>query len=87
MRSRPPPHFVEADRDTVLVDKPVTSTFAEAKELAALAKAKEFSALLDQRLAEDAGRRDGGGLIAELSAENDRDTREAESVIASDGKD
>ena len=53
----------------------------------ALAKAKELSALLDQSLAEDARRRDKGGLIAELSAENDRDTREAESVIASDGKD
>ena len=51
---------------------------------AALAKAKEFSALLDQRLAEDAGRRDGGGLIAELSAENDRDTRETEPAVALD---
>jgi exosome complex component RRP45 len=39
----------------------------------ALAKAKEFSKLLDDRLAEDVKRRDKGGLIAELlSAENAR---------------
>ncbi|KAK0738426.1 ribosomal protein S5 domain 2-type protein [Schizothecium vesticola] len=38
----------------------------------ALAKAKELSGLLDTKLAEDAKRRDKGGLLAELSAENDR---------------
>lgn len=39
----------------------------------ALTKAKEFSTLVDQRLADDAKRRDKGGLMAELlSAENDR---------------
>ncbi|CAI4218795.1 unnamed protein product [Parascedosporium putredinis] len=38
----------------------------------ALAKVKEFSDLLDAKLAEDAKRRDKGGLIAQLSAENDR---------------
>ncbi len=38
----------------------------------ALAKVKDFSDLLDQKLAEDAKRQDKGGLIAELSAENDR---------------
>ncbi|KAF6834309.1 3' exoribonuclease family protein [Colletotrichum musicola] len=39
----------------------------------ALQKAKEFSALVDEKLVEDAKRRDKGGLISELlSAENDR---------------
>ncbi|PSR83644.1 exoribonuclease [Coniella lustricola] len=39
----------------------------------ALSKAKEFSALVDQKLLEDTKRRDKGGLIAELlSAENAR---------------
>ena len=38
----------------------------------ALAKAKELSGFLDTKLAEDAKRRDKGGLLAELSAENDR---------------
>lgn len=38
----------------------------------ALAKAKDFSTLVDERLADDAKRRDKGGLLAELSAENER---------------
>ncbi|KAK4039681.1 ribosomal protein S5 domain 2-type protein [Parachaetomium inaequale] len=38
----------------------------------ALAKVKEFSDLLDTRLAEDLKRRDKGGFMAELRAENDR---------------
>jgi exosome complex component RRP45 len=38
----------------------------------ALTKANEFSTYLDKKLAEDAKRRDKGGLMAELSAENDR---------------
>jgi exosome complex component RRP45 len=38
----------------------------------ALEKVKEFSKRLDQALAEDAKRRDKGGLMAELTAENDR---------------
>lgn len=38
----------------------------------ALAKSKEFTDLVDRRLAEDAKQRDKGGLLAELSAENDR---------------
>lgn len=38
----------------------------------ALTKVKEFSTFLDRMLAEDAKRRDKGGLLAELSAENDR---------------
>ncbi|KAK4115339.1 ribosomal protein S5 domain 2-like protein [Canariomyces notabilis] len=38
----------------------------------ALTKAKEFSALVDRKLAEDLKRRDKGGLMAELKAENDR---------------
>ncbi|KAK1751716.1 ribosomal protein S5 domain 2-type protein [Echria macrotheca] len=38
----------------------------------ALVKVKDFSAFLDRKLAEDAKRRDKGGLMAELSAENDR---------------
>lgn len=39
---------------------------------AALQKVKELSTVLDQRLADDAKRRDKGGLLAELSAENER---------------
>ncbi|KAM0271657.1 hypothetical protein ACHAQH_008992 [Verticillium albo-atrum] len=35
-------------------------------------KVKELSDLVDRKLAEDAKRRDKGGLMAELSAENDR---------------
>ncbi|KAI1661957.1 ribosomal protein S5 domain 2-like protein [Daldinia decipiens] len=38
----------------------------------ALSKVKEFSTLLDQELAEDSKRRNKGGLLAELSAENER---------------
>lgn len=38
----------------------------------ALTKAKEFSALVDRKLAEDFKRRDKGGLMAELRADNDR---------------
>lgn len=38
----------------------------------ALTKAKEFSTLVDEKLADDAKRRDKGGLLAELSAENER---------------
>jgi len=37
-----------------------------------LAKVKEFSTLIAQRLSEDAKKRDAGGLMAELSAENAR---------------
>ncbi|KAI1487463.1 ribosomal protein S5 domain 2-type protein [Biscogniauxia mediterranea] len=39
---------------------------------AALTKVKELSTWLDQKLAEDSKRRDKGGLMAELSAENER---------------
>ena len=38
----------------------------------ALDKAKELTEMLDRKLAEDAKKRDKGGLMAELSAENDR---------------
>lgn len=38
----------------------------------AVQKVKELSTFLDQKLAEDSKRRDKGGLIAELSAENER---------------
>jgi exosome complex component RRP45 len=38
----------------------------------ALVKVKEFSERVDRALAEDAKRRDKGGLMAELTAENDR---------------
>ncbi|RMZ74798.1 hypothetical protein DV737_g5721, partial [Chaetothyriales sp. CBS 132003] len=38
----------------------------------ALARAKEVNALISQKLAEDATKRDVGGLIAELRAENER---------------
>lgn len=40
----------------------------------ALAKVKEISTFLDQKLAEDAKRRDKGGILALLSAENDRES-------------
>lgn len=38
----------------------------------ALAKSNEYTALVEAKLAEDAKRRDKGGLMAELTAENDR---------------
>ncbi|PNY24021.1 Exosome complex component rrp45 [Tolypocladium capitatum] len=38
----------------------------------ALSKSKEFTDLVDRKLAEDAKRRDKGGLMAELTAENER---------------
>jgi exosome complex component RRP45 len=38
----------------------------------ALVKVKEISELISTKLSEDATRRDVGGLIAELSAQNDR---------------
>jgi exosome complex component RRP45 len=38
----------------------------------AVQKVKEFSQLLDEKLAADAKKRDKGGLMAELRAENDR---------------
>ncbi|KAF7543543.1 hypothetical protein G7046_g9979 [Stylonectria norvegica] len=38
----------------------------------AMAKSKEFTDVLDLKLKEDAQRRDKGGVLAELSAENDR---------------
>ncbi|PMB73385.1 Exosome complex component rrp45 [Beauveria bassiana] len=38
----------------------------------ALAKTKEFTDLVDRELAKDAKRRDKGGLMAELTAENER---------------
>ncbi|RMZ92371.1 hypothetical protein DV736_g361, partial [Chaetothyriales sp. CBS 134916] len=41
----------------------------------ALARAKEVNALVSQKLAEDATKRDVGGLIAELTAENERAER------------
>lgn len=50
------------------IDAPVFVQCAQA----ALAKSKEFTDLLDRKLAEDAKRRDKGGLLAELSAENER---------------
>lgn len=39
----------------------------------ALSKTKDLSDFLDRKLAEDAKRRDEGGLMAELAAENDRE--------------
>ncbi|KAJ3561259.1 hypothetical protein NPX13_g9017 [Xylaria arbuscula] len=39
---------------------------------AAVARVKEFSTLVDAKLADDLKRRDKGGLLAELSAENER---------------
>ncbi|KAG6012828.1 hypothetical protein E4U54_007281 [Claviceps lovelessii] len=50
------------------VDAPV---FVQCAQMA-LAKAKEFTDLVDRKLLEDAKRRDKGGLLAELKAENDR---------------
>jgi exosome complex component RRP45 len=38
----------------------------------AMVKVKDFSTFLDKKLAEDAKKRDKGGLLAELTAENDR---------------
>jgi exosome complex component RRP45 len=38
----------------------------------AVAKAKEINGFITQKLAEDATKRDVGGLLAELSAENER---------------
>ncbi|KAI5459921.1 ribosomal protein S5 domain 2-type protein [Mariannaea sp. PMI_226] len=38
----------------------------------AVSRAKELTDLVDRKLAEDAKRRDKGGLMAELTAENDR---------------
>ena len=38
----------------------------------ALNKTKEFTEMLDRKLTEDAKRRDKGGLMAELTAENER---------------
>ena len=38
----------------------------------ALVKVKEISAFITRRLGEDAKKKDKGGLMAELSAENDR---------------
>lgn len=38
----------------------------------ALTKAKVFSTMLDQKLAEDTKKRDKGGLMAELKSENER---------------
>ena len=51
---------------------PVEATSLLLCSSVALTKAKEFSTLVDQKLAEDAKRRDKGGLLAELSAENER---------------
>ncbi|KAG5981412.1 hypothetical protein E4U55_002970 [Claviceps digitariae] len=50
------------------VDAPV---FVRCAQMA-LDKAKDFSDLVDRKLAEDAKGRDKGGLLAELKAENDR---------------
>ncbi|KAK2592100.1 3'-5'-exoribonuclease [Conoideocrella luteorostrata] len=50
------------------VDAPVFIQCAQT----ALVKAKEFTDLMDRKLAEDGKRRDKGGLLAELKAENDR---------------
>ncbi|KAG5912948.1 hypothetical protein E4U53_005081 [Claviceps sorghi] len=50
------------------VDAPVFVQCAQT----ALAKAKEFTDLVDRKLVEDAKGRDKGGLLAELKAENDR---------------
>ncbi|KAL6901682.1 ribosomal protein S5 domain 2-type protein [Trichoderma evansii] len=52
--------------------KPVEATLIIQCAQMALAKSKEFTDLVDARLAEDAKRRDKGGLMAELSAENER---------------
>lgn len=50
------------------VDAPVFVQCAQK----ALEKTREFSDLVDRKLAEDGKRRDKGGLMAELKAENDR---------------
>lgn len=50
------------------VDAPIFIQCAQA----ALAKSREYTELLDAKLSEDAKRRDRGGLMAELTAENDR---------------
>ncbi|KAJ6782247.1 hypothetical protein PWT90_04156 [Aphanocladium album] len=50
------------------VDAPLFVSCAQT----ALNKTKEFTDMLDRKLAEDAKRRDKGGLMAELTAENDR---------------
>ncbi|KAL6697588.1 ribosomal protein S5 domain 2-type protein [Trichoderma pleuroticola] len=52
--------------------KPIEATLIIQCAQMALAKAKEFTDLVDRKLAEDAKRRDKGGLMAELSAENER---------------
>jgi len=51
---------------------PVEATALLGCASVALARVKDFSVMLDTRLADDAKRRDIGGLIAELSAENER---------------
>ena len=50
------------------VDAPLFVRCAQA----ALGKCREYTDLMDKRLAQDAKRRDKGGLLAELTAENDR---------------
>ncbi|QPH12330.1 hypothetical protein C2857_004465 [Epichloe festucae Fl1] len=50
------------------VDAPVFVQCAQT----ALAKAKEMTDLVDRKLVEDGKRRDKGGLLAELKADNDR---------------
>ncbi|KAM3430193.1 hypothetical protein MY4824_007799 [Beauveria thailandica] len=50
------------------VDAPLFVSCAQT----ALGKTKEFTDLVDRGLAEDAKRRDKGGLMAELTAENER---------------
>ena len=50
------------------VDAPLFVQCAQA----ALSKSKEFTERLDRALAEDASRRDRGGLMSELTAENER---------------
>uniref|UniRef100_A0A8H7K5A0 Exosome complex component RRP45 n=1 Tax=Bionectria ochroleuca TaxID=29856 RepID=A0A8H7K5A0_BIOOC len=52
----------------VSIDAPV---FVQCAQVA-LAKSKEYTELVDRKLAEDAKSRDKGGLMAELTAENDR---------------
>lgn len=50
------------------IDAPIFIQCAQA----ALNKSKEYTELLEGQLSEDAKRRDKGGLMAELTAENDR---------------
>ncbi|UNI21433.1 3'-5'-exoribonuclease, variant 2 [Purpureocillium takamizusanense] len=50
------------------IDAPVFVQCAQT----ALSKSKEFTDLLDRKLTEDAKRRDKGGFMAELRAENER---------------